>query len=228
MRVLDLFAGLGGWSAPFLERGHDVTTVDINPGFAPTICADALEVGPAELPGPFDIILASPPCEVLSVGGRFTHWLPGYQAGDDAAETAIALVRWTYLVIERWAPPFYLVENPRGMLRKLYLLPYEERTVWYCHLGERQAKPTDLWGGFPPTLELPRSCHNVKPWHDAGCCCRDHEEAPRGSPTGTQGKGTAAERAIIPHQLAERVRVAAERDLGAGLRAAEFSGRLFS
>ena len=29
MNVLDLFSGLGGWSAAFVERGHEVVTVDM-------------------------------------------------------------------------------------------------------------------------------------------------------------------------------------------------------
>jgi hypothetical protein len=33
VRVLDLFAGLEGWSAPFRARDHDVISVDIDPRF---------------------------------------------------------------------------------------------------------------------------------------------------------------------------------------------------
>ena len=29
MRVLELFCGLGGWSKPWIESGHDVTGIDI-------------------------------------------------------------------------------------------------------------------------------------------------------------------------------------------------------
>lgn len=37
MRVLDLFSGLGGWSAAFRDRGHEVITLDIEPKFKPDI-----------------------------------------------------------------------------------------------------------------------------------------------------------------------------------------------
>ena len=33
LRVLDLFAGLEGWSEPFRERDHDVISVDLDPRF---------------------------------------------------------------------------------------------------------------------------------------------------------------------------------------------------
>lgn len=35
MKVLDLFSGLGGWSAAFKDRGHTVFTVDVHPDFKP-------------------------------------------------------------------------------------------------------------------------------------------------------------------------------------------------
>ena len=113
------------------------------------------------------------------------------------------------------------------MLRRLNIVPFEQRTVWYCHFGETHAKPTDLWGGFPPSLELPIPCHAADDGHSTTCCCRDHEPAPRGAKTGTQGKGNAANRAVIPYGLGYTVCIFAERDLAADRRAADYTGRLF-
>jgi site-specific DNA-cytosine methylase len=31
MKVVDLFAGLKGWSRPFQDRGHETWTTDIDP-----------------------------------------------------------------------------------------------------------------------------------------------------------------------------------------------------
>ncbi len=99
-------------------------------------------------------------------------------------------------------PTYWVIENPRGRLRRLDLLAgIPRRTVWYCRLGLDRAKPTDLWGVFPPGLELPPGCHNGNP---------DHIAAPRGSRTGTQGGVSTEEAGRIPRQLAERFRVALE------------------
>lgn len=182
MRVLDLFAGLGGWSSPFAERGHEVVTVDNDPRFGCTYTADILEW---ESEGEFDIVLASPPCESFSILTIPKRWLPGYVPKDHNALAAIALVERTVSIIENLEPAFWIVENPRAMLRKVewqrsIMSHFERRTVTYCQYGSPWRKPTDLWGGFPPSLELRRMCRN-------GDAC--HIAAARGSRTGVQSSG---------------------------------------
>jgi hypothetical protein len=220
--MLDLFAGLGGWSAPFRERGHDVVTVDIDPRFETTLVADVFDL-PDDLDGErFDIVCASPPCEKFSVMTMGRYWLPGRRPRGEEAELAIELVRKTVRIIEATAPAFWLIENPTAMLRKLHLIPYELRAVTFCRYGTPYRKPTDLWGGFPPSLEL-----------------RPRWSAPRGSRTGVQGDlaafhsgsreraDLAALRAVIPYELALDVCIAAERDLAAGRRPGDYTGHLF-
>ena len=175
--MLDLFAGLGGWSAPFAERGHEIVTVDIDPKFGCTYTADILEWEPE---GAFDIVLASPPCEKFSPMTFGRAWLPGWIPRHAGTELAIKLVRRTVDVIDAIAPAFWVVENPVGMLRKLDLLPYERHWVTYCAYGARWRKPTALWGGSPPTLEFGPTCHNGDPCHIS---------APRGSRSSVQGEG---------------------------------------
>jgi len=86
----------------------------------------------------------------------------------------------------------FLIENPRGVLRKLPCVAGLPRvTICFCRYGDRRMKPTDLWGTVPNWT--PRSmCHNGNP---------DHEAAPRGAKTGTQGIKGAAERAVVPWEL---------------------------
>jgi hypothetical protein len=217
LRVLDLFSGLGGWSEPFRERGHDVVTIDIEERFKPSIVADVLTLN--DDLGSFDIICASPPCEKFSVLALGHHWLPGYVPKHEGTLLAMELVRKTVRIIEAMEPAFWVIENPMGMLRKLHLIPGEQRSVTYCQYGARVRKETDLWGGFPPSLTLSPRCKNGDPCHVA---------APRGSRTGTQGPESAAERAKIPHDLALDLCLAAERDLDAGLRASDYTGTLFA
>jgi len=251
MRILDLFSGLEGWSRLHRWR-HEVCSVDIEERFGPDITADILEPELADrvlqvLGGRPDIVLASPPCEAFSVMTIGKRWTPDHQPRDDKARHAVRLVERTRELIEELAPAFYVLENPRAKLRALpTLADLENREVTYCRLGAVYMKPTDLWGVFPPSLDLPRPCpggdstqmFEDREWvvaRDTGRRC--HISAPRGSRTGTQGdlaataggsqkrRDLSAERAKVPEMLSRLVVDAAEADLEAG--AAPVPTRLF-
>ena len=192
MRVLDLFSGLGGWSAPFKAADHEVVTLDLDARFKPTICDNALNIPPLFFQN-FDALFASPPCEAFSVAALSHHWQLGYEPATQHAHTSLALVNWTLAVVEATQPAVWVIENPRGMLRKMGLLDrYERVTVTMCQYGDRAMKPTILWGGFPENWSPRPMCRNGAPCHEA---------APRGAETGTQGKQGAAARAEIPEAL---------------------------
>lgn len=197
MRVLDLFSGLGGFSAGFKQRGHEVWTLDLDPRFGCDFTRDILKVRSLTELEPdagasFDVVLASPPCEAFSVASIGHHWQGGHRAYQPKTEHAwlsMKIMRHTFWLIDSYCPTFWVVENPRGLMRKL--APKKpSRTVWYCRFGDERAKPTDLWGGLPE-MEWPDACFNGNP----NC---HHERAPRGAKTGTQGLGNAADRALVP------------------------------
>jgi hypothetical protein len=207
MKVLDLFSGLKGWSAAFTERGHEVLTIDIEAKFKPDLVADVLTLDAAQL-GKFDLILASPPCECFSVASIGKYWTKATWdttyaiPKDPRAEHALLVLNSTLDLIEALNPRWFIIENPRGMMRTLQAMePFARRTVTYCQYGEQRMKPTDLWGGFPSALQLKPPCKN-------GDSC--HISAPRGSTTGTQGMGNAAIKAKIPYALSLAVCLAAE------------------
>lgn len=178
MRVLDLFCGLGGWGLAFQERGHEVVGVDFDPRFEPEICADVLALNPLEL-GTFDVVCASPPCETFSMLTVGRNWHMDSRPKTERAWTALMLVYRTVHLIDFLQPAFFVLENPRAKLRKLPPLQrYTRRTVTYCQYGAPWMKPTDLWGGFPPSLTLRPMCGPNMPCHVS---------APRGSRTGVQG-----------------------------------------
>jgi len=221
VRVLDLFAGRGGWSQAFADRGHDVFRVDIAERFEVELYADVLTLTPAQLPWRPDVVLASPPCEAFSVLRIGRNWTPEHQPRTEQAREALALVMATRLLLERLQPAYWAVENPRAKLRMLGAVSgWERRTVTYCQFGLPYQKPTDLWGGFPPSLVLPPPCAQ-------GSLC--HSPAPRkGKFTGgmvsemVKFGSKSPERqalrdlvAVVPYALSLRMCLAAERDLAA-------------
>ena len=153
-----------------------------------------------------DVILASPPCEGFSVASIGRHWNHDNTPKTHKAAYSMEIVRKTLEVIKLYQPRFFVIENPRGKLRKLDFMNQEwleRRTVTYCQYGDRRMKPTDLWGGFPPSLELKPVCKNGMPCHVA---------APRQSSTGSQGM-PADVSAKIPRELSLAVCLAAEEDM---------------
>lgn len=235
LRVLDLFSGLGGWSQAFLDAGHDVVRVELDPRFRDvpgTRIMDARDW----TEGGFDVVLASPPCQGFSTASLGHHWGRSWEPGRDAdysiktdvGRLCLELARWTF----DHAPGFgrfVWIENPRAMLRKtVWSLRLPRRTVTYCQYGLPYQKPTDLWGVFPSTWTPRPACRARAP-------CR--QSAPRGSKTGLQGVGhegyirrgdrgrhpmgatwnsrthnkgvpvetTAAKRALVPYELSREV-----------------------
>lgn len=184
VKVLDLFSGLGGWSAAFLARGHQVVTLDLEPRFNSDIQVDILNVTGL---GTFDVILASPPCETFSVMSIGKYWTGGrgaYEPKNDKARLGLAIMNKTFALIDAAKPKFYVIENPRGVMRKV--APRKPNaTTWYCRWGMPYAKPTDLWTNIQG--EWP-TCRNGSD---------DHAAAPRGSALGIQGLTRAEIKARI-------------------------------
>jgi len=211
LRVLDLFAGTGSSTAAFAARGHSVVTVELDRSHAGiTHYADVRKLTPATVLDLFDgaapdFIWASPPCQAFSVLRIGKNWIQGGNCPmprTDEAATAIEIVRATLALIRDLEPRYWLMENPRAMLRKLAeMRRLPRRTVTYCQYGDTRQKPTDLFGFMPATWAPRRPCRPR-----AAC----HEAAPRGSRTGTVGLSSAKERSRIPHELTAEICTALE------------------
>lgn len=199
--MLDLFSGTGSATQAFVDRGHEVVTVELDSAFEPTVCADILTLSVDDLPGPWDFIWAGPPCEGFSVAQIGRNWKDGVPQ-TDTARLGLQLLDKTLELILGLAPAAFIVENPRAMMRTLPAVrPLERRTITYCQYGFHYQKPTDLFGGFPGTLRLHEPCSPGDPCH---------EQAPRGSSKGIQGLTGSTARAVMPPALSMAVCMAME------------------
>lgn len=110
---------------------------------------------------------------------------------------SMRLVEHTRALLEALKPRLgFVIENPRGMLRKLPMLDGITRhTVTYCQYGDDRMKPTDLWT-------------TVEGWQPRAMCKNGddcHESAPRGAKTGTQGRAGAVTRSMVPYALGAEI-----------------------
>ena len=195
MRVVDLFSGTGSATAAFRDRGHDVEEVEIERG------RDVLIWEPESH---YDLIWASPPCQTFSVAGFSHGHFKDSIPQTETARMGIRLLERVLYLYGKADSTFFIWENPRGLMREFVPSSIERRTVWYCQYGAKYAKPTDLFGRFPPSFKA-LSCRNGAP---------DHERAPRGSKSGINGMLGSCSRSIIPYGLSLALCRAAENYLG--------------
>ena len=209
MLIFDFFSGTGSSTQAFKDAGHTVITFELDPFFEATEHADVFALNAQDLIARYgqpDFVWASPPCTAFSVASMGHHWISGGanpMPRTEAAKVSQELVAHTLKLIKDLAPiKGWLMENPRGMLRKLPVVEgYDRRTVTYCTYGDSRMKPTDLWGGVIGWTHR-EPCKNGMPCHEA---------APRGSKTGTQGLKGAKERSRVPYALGQEILEAIEK-----------------
>ena len=195
MNILELFAGTKSFSNVAVKNGHNTFTSDFDDQFGTDYCVDIMEFDINKLPYKPDIIWASPPCETFSVASLGYHWTGGkgaYIPKTQSCLDGIDRVKKTIEIINELKPKYWIIENPRGVLRKMpFMQDFYRYTVTYCQYGDTRMKPTDLWSNIP-NLQFKPMCKNGMPCHIS---------APRGSSTGTQGIKTYKDRSRVPLEL---------------------------
>ena len=212
MLIFDFFSGTGSSTQAFVDAGHKVISFELDKSFEATETCNVFDLiakNLIEKYGRPDFIWASPPCTAFSVASIGHHWGGGkcaYKPKTEFAQISQNLVAHTLKIIKELNPIHgWLMENPRGMLRKLPVVQgYPRRTITYCTYGDSRMKPTDLWGVVVNGWIHRQPCKNGQ-----GC----HESAPRGSRTGTQGLKNATDRSRIPYALGEEILAAINGEL---------------
>ena len=200
MKVLELFAGSCSFSNVAKEYGYETFTTDIKQFGQIDYVVDIFDFDIDSITFWPDIIWASPPCTTFSIASCGYHWNAPDNKGNrepktEAAETGLLILEKTIWILNELQPKYFVIENPRGLMRKMDAVQYLKRdTVTYCQYGDNRMKPTDLWHNLGWT---PRPmCKNGMPCHEA---------APRGSKTGTQGLKGNYERSKVPYELCREI-----------------------
>ena len=137
--LLELFSGTGSIGRAFRERGWQVTSVDLEEKFNPTICCDVLELESGRVFGNVDLLWASPPCTHYSCA-RTRAKTPRDLDGSDL------LVR-KVLDLADELNCYYLMENPHsGLLKtRAVVQGIQMEVLDYCRYGAAYRKRTAFW-----------------------------------------------------------------------------------
>ena len=203
MKVLELFAGSRSIGKVADELGYEVFSVDVNNFEGIDLVKDIEFITKEDIPFVPDVIWASPPCTTYSIASISHHRDMGKPKTDFAAKSDRLVLNTLKLIKEYDCK--YFIENPRGYLRKMnFMSGIPKTTVWYCTYGDVRAKPTDIWSNHIYSL------FNVNGWKPRAICFNgntncQHQPAPRGSRTGTQGMKNNFERSKVPYELCKEI-----------------------
>ena len=203
MYVLELFAGSRSIGKEAEKQGHNVFSVDINSFKDIDLVIDILNLKKENIPFTPDMIWASPPCTFFSVASIGHHWHENHTPKTKEAVLGVEILNKT-LDIFKWFPEAkFFMENPRGKMRRK-VKGIDRTTITYCSYGAKTMKPTDIWSNHIFDM------FNLNGWNPRAMCYNGntkchHEEAPRGSKTGTQGLKNNYERSKIPSLLCKEI-----------------------
>lgn len=135
--ILDLCAGSGSWSQPYVDAGYRVLRVTL-----PEIDVRTFVPPTRAVWG----ILAAPPCDQFSLARNGQKSPRDFRRG-------MACVNACLRIISQCSPRWWALENPVGMLSKWLGTPRD--TFEPCDYGDPWTKRTALWGDFSVPVRGP-------------------------------------------------------------------------
>lgn len=204
MRLLELFAGSRSWGKIAEDLGYDVFSVDWKPFEGIDLVIDIEELEEDMLPWIPDVIIDGRPCTTYSMAAISHHRHPDGSPKTDFASKCDRMNVKLNDLYKKWGSIYY-IENLRAMMRKMgFMRGMDRTTVTYCSYGDTRMKPTDIWSNNIKDMFNPQG------WEPKGMCFNgnykcQHEAAPRGSKTGTQGLKNNYERSKVPPELCKEI-----------------------
>ena len=200
-KLLELFAGSRSWGIIAEQLGYEVFSVDVKPFKGINLVIDIDLLTEEMLPWIPDVVIDGRPCTTYSIAAVSHHRNEiDFSGKTDFARKCDRMNIKLNNLYKKWGCIYY-IENPRGMLRKMpFMKGMDRATVTYCSYSDIRMKPTDIFSNnirdmFNPNGWQPRAMC----WNGNKKC--QHEAAPRGSRTGTQGLKDNYERSKVPKQL---------------------------
>ena len=199
IKVLELFAGSRSIGKVAEKLNYKVFSSDINAFEKIDYVTDILKFDKSKVPFEPDLIWASPPCTYFSVASIGVHWNKDHTPKSKEAILGMKILNKTLDIFKSYPNAVFFMENPRGKMRRK-VKGIDRTSITYCSYGDKRMKPTDIWSNNIYDI------FNKKGWKPRPMCYKGntkchHEEAPRGSQTGTQGLKNNYERSKIPEQL---------------------------
>ena len=203
MKILELFSGTECISNAFRERGHEAYTIDWNERFPSSRHCDIGELTAEDILKEFgrpNVIWCAFDCATFSVAAISHHRRLNKETGNldptsPYARKCDEVDQHCLELIKELKPDIFIIENPRGALRKMvWMQDYNRQTTTYCQYGYTYMKPTDFWSNID--LRLKPACKNGDPCH---------QSAPRGTKNGLQGVKGSVLRSTYPKELCTHI-----------------------
>lgn len=173
--MLDLCAGTGAWSQPYVDAGYEVYRI--------TLPQDVRLL--TALDEPIHGVLAAPPCTMFC-RMRMCRGRPT----DAQFQEALSVVDACLRMVAIYRPQWWALENPQGYLKQWLGEPQLKFHPW--EYGDPWTKRTWLWGQFTPPKRNP-----VEP---QGAWVRKHEKGTKRQPGMAKN---ARERSLTPPNFAQ-------------------------
>ena len=158
MKVLEIFCGTKSFSKECEQLGWDVTTIDNDSKFSPSICCDIMTWNYKEFPTP-DVLWLGIPCTLYSNAS--------FKRDPDKADE-LALKAIEILNYYRTQNPnlIYGIENPfSSLLRKRdFMQEFDQKVCDYCQYAFPYKKRTVIFGNIPFEPKLcpgPNKCEQM-------------------------------------------------------------------